>query len=101
MTALAARGVEIAELTLHVGYGTFQPIRVDRVEDHRLEAERYEIGDVTATAINRARAEGRRVIALGPTTTPPLAALAPAHGAAISPGQAATALFPYPPPPSP
>ena len=54
-TRCAARGVDIAEITLHVGYGTFQPVRVDRVEDHRLEAERYEIGDAAAAAINRRR----------------------------------------------
>ena len=79
LTALAARGVEIAELTLHVGYGTFQPIRVDRVEDHRLEAERYEIGAPAAAAINRARAERRRVIAVGTTTTRTLEAVAREH----------------------
>ena len=43
LDALRARGVERAEITLHVGYGTFQPVRVDRVEDHRIEAEGYEI----------------------------------------------------------
>jgi S-adenosylmethionine:tRNA ribosyltransferase-isomerase len=96
MTALAARGVKIAELTLHVGYGTFQPIRVDRVEDHRLEAERYEIDAPTATAINRARAEGRRVIAVGTTTTRTLEAVARAHGGAIVAGPGETDLFLYP-----
>ena len=48
----AARGVEIAEITLHVGYGTFQPVRVEHVEDHRIEPERYEIGRAAADAIN-------------------------------------------------
>ena len=43
LDALAARGVERAAITLHVGYGTFQPVRVDRVEDHRMEAEHYEV----------------------------------------------------------
>jgi S-adenosylmethionine:tRNA ribosyltransferase-isomerase len=96
MAALEARGVEIAELTLHVGYGTFQPIRVDRVEDHQLEAERYELGATTATAINRARAAGRRVIAVGTTTTRTLEAVARAHGGAIVAGQGETDLFLYP-----
>ena len=96
MTALAARGVEVAALTLHVGYGTFQPIRVDRVEDHVLEAERYEISDATASAINRARSEGRRVIAVGTTTTRTLEAVARAHGGAIVEGQGETDLFLYP-----
>jgi S-adenosylmethionine:tRNA ribosyltransferase-isomerase len=96
MTALAARGVEIAELTLHVGYGTFQPIRVDRVEDHRLEAERYEIGAPAAAAINRARADRRRIIAVGTTTTRTLEAVARKHDGAIAAGQGDTDLFIYP-----
>ena len=96
MAALVERAVEIAELTLHVGYGTFQPIRVDRVEDHRLEAERYEISDAAAAAINRARAEGRRVIAVGTTTTRTLEAVARAHGGVIAAGRGETDLFLYP-----
>ena len=95
-TALAARGVEIADITLHVGYGTFQPIRVDRVEDHVLEAERYEIGADAATAINHARADGRRVIAVGTTTTRTLEAVARQHGGAIVAGHGQTDLFLYP-----
>jgi S-adenosylmethionine:tRNA ribosyltransferase-isomerase len=66
---IRALGVEVAEITLHVGYGTFQPIRVERVEDHHIEAERYTISDAAAAMINRALAEGRRVIAVGTTTT--------------------------------
>ena len=66
---LRRRGVEIAEITLHVGYGTFQPVRVERVEDHRVEPEAYSIGAEAADSINRALAEGRRVIAVGTTTT--------------------------------
>jgi S-adenosylmethionine:tRNA ribosyltransferase-isomerase len=94
--ALAARGVELAQITLHVGYGTFQPIRVDRVEDHRLEAERYEISAAAAAAINRARAEGRRIIAVGTTTTRTLEAVARAHDGAIVAGTGETDLFIYP-----
>jgi S-adenosylmethionine:tRNA ribosyltransferase-isomerase len=67
--ALRVGGVEIAEITLHVGYGTFQPVRVDRVEDHRVEAEAYSINEQAAASINRALIEGRRVIAVGTTTT--------------------------------
>jgi S-adenosylmethionine:tRNA ribosyltransferase-isomerase len=94
--ALAARGVELAEITLHVGYGTFQPIRVDRVEDHRLEAERYQIAEPAAASINRARAEGRRVIAVGTTTTRTLEAVARANDGAIVAGRGETDLFLYP-----
>jgi S-adenosylmethionine:tRNA ribosyltransferase-isomerase len=66
---LRERGVEIVEITLHVGYGTFQPVRVERVEDHRVEPEAYSISELAAQAINRARDENRRVIAVGTTTT--------------------------------
>ncbi len=96
LTSLADRGVEIADLTLHVGYGTFQPIRVDRVEDHVLDAERYEICGATAAAINRARSEGRRVIAVGTTTTRTLEAVARANNGAIVAGRGETDLFLYP-----
>jgi S-adenosylmethionine:tRNA ribosyltransferase-isomerase len=95
-TALRARGVEIVEITLHVGYGTFQPIRVERVEDHRLEAEHYEIAPPAAAAIDAARVEGRRVIAVGTTTTRTLEAVARAHAGAIVAGRGDTDLFLYP-----
>ena len=62
-------GVEIVEITLHVGYGTFQPVRTQRIEDHRVEPEAYSISEEAAASINRALAEGRRVIAVGTTTT--------------------------------
>jgi S-adenosylmethionine:tRNA ribosyltransferase-isomerase len=65
---IRARGIEIAEITLHVGLGTFQPIRVEKVEDHRLHREWYEIPVEAARAINLAKAEGRRVVAVGTTT---------------------------------
>jgi S-adenosylmethionine:tRNA ribosyltransferase-isomerase len=94
--ALRDRGVELTAITLHVGYGTFQPVRVERVEDHRLEAERYEIGDAAAAAIARARADGRRIIAVGTTTTRTLEAVARANGGAILAGRGATDLFIYP-----
>ena len=66
---LAAAGAELHYLTLHVGIGTFRPVRTARVEDHRLAAEEVEVPPATAEAVNRARAEGRRVIAVGTTTT--------------------------------
>jgi S-adenosylmethionine:tRNA ribosyltransferase-isomerase len=69
LEALKARGIEIATLTLHVGLGTFQPVRVDRTEDIRLHAEPYTISPATAAAVNRARSESRRIIAVGTTTT--------------------------------
>jgi len=96
LEALAARGVMVAEITLHVGYGTFQPVRVDRVEDHRVEPERYAMDDRAASLVNRALAEGRRVIAVGTTTTRTLEAVARAHDGRIVAGEGATDLFIYP-----
>lgn len=66
---LRANGVETVEITLHVGYGTFEPIRAERLEDHRVQPERYEIDENSAEILNRAKDEGRRVIAVGTTTT--------------------------------
>jgi len=65
---IRGRGIEIAEITLHVGLGTFQPVRVERVEDHKLHREWYEIPVEAARAIKRAKAEKRRVVAVGTTT---------------------------------
>ncbi len=64
-----AKGVEVAELTLHVGLGTFMPIRVDDVTKHKMHQEYFEIPAATADAIRAAKAEGRRVIAVGTTVT--------------------------------
>jgi S-adenosylmethionine:tRNA ribosyltransferase-isomerase len=69
LAALTARGVEVATLTLHVGLGTFQPVRVSRLADIRLHAERYTLPAATAEALNRALREGRRIVAAGTTTT--------------------------------
>jgi S-adenosylmethionine:tRNA ribosyltransferase-isomerase len=96
LEALAARGVTVAEITLHVGYGTFQPVRVDRVEDHRVDPERYEIDDRAASLINRALAESRRVIAVGTTTTRTLEAVAREHDGRVAAGEGATDLFIHP-----
>lgn len=93
---LRARGVQRTELTLHVGYGTFQPIRVDVVEEHRMESEPFEISEATATAVNAALDEGRRVIAVGTTTTRTLESVARANGGRLVPGRGTSDLFIYP-----
>src|SRR5579872_5759321 len=93
---LAARGVEMTSITLHVGYGTFQPVRVERVEDHRVESERYMISAQAANAINRALDDGRRVIAVGTTTTRTLEAVARDHGGRMTEASGTTDLFIYP-----
>jgi S-adenosylmethionine:tRNA ribosyltransferase-isomerase len=64
---IAARGVEIARVTLHVGLGTFAPLRVDRVDEVHLHRERYTLTAKTAEAINRASREGRHIVAVGTT----------------------------------
>ena len=76
LDALLGRGVEIARVTLHVGLGTFQPVRVERTEEIRLHAEPYTLSGPTAESLNRASAEGRRIVAVGTTTTRTLEHLA-------------------------
>ncbi len=93
---LTGRGVERADITLHVGYGTFKPITADRVEDHEVDGEHYSIGDAAAVAINRARTEGRRVIAVGTTTTRALEDAAMRGGGSVRPGTATAEIFIYP-----
>ncbi|HEX7792758.1 MAG TPA: tRNA preQ1(34) S-adenosylmethionine ribosyltransferase-isomerase QueA [Vicinamibacterales bacterium] len=96
ITALREQGVEIVEITLHVGYGTFQPVRVERVEEHRVEAERYEISDDSADAINRALEQSRRVIAVGTTATRTLESVAHEQNGQLVAGGGTTGLFIYP-----
>lgn len=96
LAALTARGVERTEVTLHVGYGTFQPVRVDRVEDHQIEGERYEVSEDAARTINRALDENRRVIAVGTTTTRTLEFVGGAHNGRIAAGSGYSDLFIYP-----
>jgi S-adenosylmethionine:tRNA ribosyltransferase-isomerase len=93
--ALGARGIDIVEITLHVGYGTFQPVRVDRVEDHRIESEPFTISEAAAQAINRAVDDHRRIVAVGTTTTRTLEAAAARDGR-IAAGSSSTDLFIYP-----
>ncbi|MGD0914324.1 MAG: tRNA preQ1(34) S-adenosylmethionine ribosyltransferase-isomerase QueA [Terracidiphilus sp.] len=76
LEAIAAQGVEIARVTLHVGLGTFAPLRVERVEDVRLHSERYTLSAETAAALTRARSEGRRVVAVGTTVVRTLESIA-------------------------
>lgn len=63
------RGVEIIEITLHVGYGTFEPVRVEEISEHRVSPEVYEISENGAERLNRAMADRRRLVAVGTTTT--------------------------------
>ena len=94
--ALRQRRIETCEITLHVGLGTFQPVRVERVEEHTMEAERYEISQAAAVALNGALEQGRRVIAVGTTSARTLEHVALDHGGRIEPGRGETSLFIYP-----
>jgi S-adenosylmethionine:tRNA ribosyltransferase-isomerase len=94
---IRARGIEIAELTLHVGLGTFQPPRAERVEDNRLHSESYEISPAAAQAINAAKASRRRIVAVGTTTVRTLEFAAQrAGGDRIEAGTGEADLFIYP-----
>jgi S-adenosylmethionine:tRNA ribosyltransferase-isomerase len=79
---ITARGVEVARVTLHVGLGTFAPLRVELVDQVRLHRERYSITVETADAINRARSEGRRIVAVGTTVVRTLESAAQHAGSA-------------------
>jgi S-adenosylmethionine:tRNA ribosyltransferase-isomerase len=96
LAALDEAGVERAEVTLHVGYGTFKPVRVDRIEDHVVDPEPYEIPERAAAAITRAKSEGRRVIAVGTTTTRALEDAARRGDGAVVAGQGTATVFIYP-----
>ena len=90
---LGERGIEIVEVTLHVGPGTFRPVQAERVEEHRMEPEVFEIGEDAAKRVNRALADGRRVVAVGTTCVRTLEHAARAGGGRIEPGRGETALF--------
>lgn len=91
--ALADAGVERTALTLHVGYGTFQPVRAELVADHRMAHESYEVGPEAAEALTRALADGRRVVAVGTTTTRTLESLVVERDGRVAPARGETALF--------
>ena len=96
LSALERRGVERTEITLHVGYGTFKPVRVERVEDHVVDPERYDISVEAADAITRAKDMGRRVIAVGTTTTRALEDAFTRGGGRAAPGPGVATVFIYP-----
>ncbi len=93
LESLAAHGIGRTSITLHVGYGTFKPIRTDDVLAHTIDAERYEIMSDAAEQIERARAEGRRIVAVGTTTTRTLEAVAAKSGGRIVAGGGDADLF--------
>jgi S-adenosylmethionine:tRNA ribosyltransferase-isomerase len=93
---LAAHGHELARITLHVGPGTFAPLRSASLSEHRMHPERYSIPQATADAVASARARGREVVAIGTTVVRALESAAD-EGGRVRAGEGATALFIYPP----
>ena len=91
LAALAARGVQTARVTLHVGAGTFQPVRVERIAEHRMHSEWFEVGADTVAAVETTRARGGRVVAVGTTTVRSLESAA--RGGGLVPTTGDTDIF--------
>lgn len=92
---LKAKGVEVVEVLLHVGLGTFRPVKVDNVTEHKMHSEHYEITEESANRINKALDEGRRVIAVGTTSVRVLESVATEEGR-VKAGVGETEIFIYP-----
>jgi S-adenosylmethionine:tRNA ribosyltransferase-isomerase len=93
---LAGGGIERVELTLHVGYGTFKPVKAVRVEEHVVDAEHFTVSPETAAALTRAKRERRRIIAVGTTTVRTLESLTLTPDGEVLPGKGETTLFIHP-----
>jgi S-adenosylmethionine:tRNA ribosyltransferase-isomerase len=91
ISAVQSRGAQVVEITLHVGYGTFEPVRVDKVEDHQVGPEFFQIHEEVAAIINESPSQGGRVIAVGTTTTRALESSVNEQGLVMA-GQAESAL---------
>jgi S-adenosylmethionine:tRNA ribosyltransferase-isomerase len=94
LAALDAAGVQRVEVTLHVGIGTFLPVRSTRVEDHKMHEEWYEVPEATAQAVSEAKTEGRPVLAVGTTSVRTLETAA--RGGRLPAGSGTSDLFIYP-----
>lgn len=95
LDTLKKKGVKLAFLTLHVGLGTFRPVKVENIEEHHMHAEYYEISKETADIINKTKSEGGRIIAVGTTTTRTLETVGDKEGK-ILPSKGWTDIFIYP-----
>jgi S-adenosylmethionine:tRNA ribosyltransferase-isomerase len=96
LAALDRAGVERVNVTLHVGYGTFKPVRAEVIEEHIVDPEPYEISSRAATAVNAALDAGRRIVAVGTTTTRALEDAAKRGGGRVAEGVAQAELFIHP-----
>ena len=97
LEALTAGGIEIRFLTLHVGLGTFAPVKSDTLSDHVMHEESFDVSADTARAVNDAKKSKRRVIAVGTTTVRVLESIALENNGVIVPGSGRTRIFIYPP----
>jgi len=97
LAQLRASGVETCFVTLHVGLGTFAPVKAGRVEDHMMHAEKYELGNEAADKIRAAKAAGRRIIAVGTTSMRVLETVAAEHSGQVKAQSGATRIFIHPP----
>jgi len=93
LEAIRERGIEIVRITLHVGIGTFKPVKAERVEDHRMDSERYDISAAAAERLNRALDENRAIVAVGTTTVRTLESAIRAGEGRFVPGRAETSIF--------
>jgi S-adenosylmethionine:tRNA ribosyltransferase-isomerase len=96
LSRLKQRGIDTAEITLHVGLGTFQPVRTERVEEHKLHSEPYSISPQAAAKINHALDARRRVIAIGTTSVRTLEHAAVGGAGRVNPGSGEACIFIYP-----
>lgn len=96
LSRIRSRGIDTAEITLHVGLGTFQPIRTQRVEEHQLHSEVYAISEEAAQKIRQARSQSRRIVAVGTTTVRTLEFAANQHAGDVLSGSGEANLFIYP-----
>jgi S-adenosylmethionine:tRNA ribosyltransferase-isomerase len=94
---IRGRGVKICFVTLHVGAGTFLPVKTENVADHKMHAERFEVGEETVSAVNEAKKSGRRVIAVGTTTVRTLEAVARQNAGTPNVHKGKTDIFIFPP----
>lgn len=97
LAAVQAHGVDIQFVTLHVGLGTFAPVKAETLDAHIMHEERYEISEATARAVNLAKAERRRVIAVGTTCVRLLESAATPPEGTVKPGRGRTRIFIHPP----
>jgi S-adenosylmethionine:tRNA ribosyltransferase-isomerase len=94
-----AKGVKIHEITLHVGLGTFLPVKSQRLAEHKMHSERFSVPPETAAAVNLAKTEGRRVVATGTTSVRVLESVAANNKGRLIPGAGRTEIFIFPPSP--